>query len=196
MISGLTMADDSSKVINIFGDTCEHGLFAQPKGHFMVFVFCDSALGSNIGIILSRMNDKTGASSAWGIDHRFWQDGPWVTDVTSLAWDPFSERLYVATSEVYGDGGVFVLDLANRRFDRIYSITDVDGQAIKELSEKFPLEGQYSLIEDLNVEERTMTLSLRFFYGDGESAELGRKVVHLGTGTVDPGVTQAGPALP
>lgn len=41
-------------IVNVFGQRCIHGLHPQPNsGPFSVFVFCDDALGTNIGVILT-----------------------------------------------------------------------------------------------------------------------------------------------
>lgn len=178
---GLNAGDGSGRVIDLMGSSCEHGPAKQPGGHFVAFVFCDDALGTNLGIILSRLSDDTDTTGVWRVDQRFWQEGPWVTDVTSLAWDPFSNRLFVATSEVYGDGGVFVLDLPSKRHERIYSIADVDSQTFVDTATSLKAESHFGFIEELNVEERSVTVSIRLAYGDGESKVVGRETLRLGS---------------
>ncbi len=180
---GLWAGGDSTGVIDLMGSACEHGPSKQPNGHFFAFVFCDSALGSNMGIILSRLTNETDATGVWGVDQRFWQEGPWVTDVTSLAWDPFSDKLYVATAEVYGDGGVFVLDLLHKKYERIYSIADIDPQTVRDKAAEVRAESHFGFIEELNVKERSITVSIRLAYGDAQSAVIGRKTVRLGSDT-------------
>jgi hypothetical protein len=181
--SGVNAGDDSGGVIDVMGSSCEQGPSKQPNGHFLAFVFCDSALGSNLGIILSRLTNDTDATGVWGVDQRFWQDGPWVTDVTSFAWDPFSNRLYVATDDIYGDGGVFVLDLLNKKHERIYSIGDIDSQTVQNTATKLQAESHFGFIEELDVGERSVTVSIRLAYGDGQSIVVGRRTVRLGSGT-------------
>jgi len=44
----------------------------------------------------------------------------WGSDVTSFAWGPDAKNLYVATSMIYGDGGVFDVDLQTRNAKRIF----------------------------------------------------------------------------
>lgn len=180
---GLSAGDDARRVIDMTGSSCVHGPSQQPNGHFVAFVFCDSALGTNLGIILSRLTSEIDTTGGWGIDQRFWQSGPWVTDVTSIAWDPFSNKLYVATAETYGDGGVFVLDLLNRKHERIYSIEDVDSQTLEAAATELEAESHFGFIEELNVEKRSLTVSIRLAYGDGQSKIVGRKTIRLGSGT-------------
>jgi hypothetical protein len=182
-VPSLNTGDDARGVIDLMGSSCEHGPAKQPNGHFLAFVFCDSALGTNLGIVLSRLTNETDATGVWGVDQRFWQNGPWVTDVTSFAWDPFSNRLYVATAEIYGDGAVFVLDLLNRKHERIYSIEEVDPQIVRDTATELQAESHFGFIETLSVEEKSITVSIRLAYGDGQSKVVGRKTVGLGLGT-------------
>ena len=180
IVPDLNAGDDGGGVIKLMGSNCKRGLVTQPKGDFLAFVFCDSALGTHLGIILPRLTSETDRAGVWGINNRFWQDGPWVTDVTSLAWDPFSSRLYVATAEVYGDGSVFVLDLPNRKHKRIYSIDDVDPKTLQDKAMELKAESHFGHIETLNVEEKTITVSIRLVYGDGQSKIVGKKTIPLG----------------
>jgi hypothetical protein len=107
---------------------CEHRLHPQPdKGPFSVFLFCDDALGSNMGIILTEPGGGPGAMELtgdsiwdkWQTNDRFWQDKLWATDVVNLLWSPSLRYLYVATSGMYGDGGFFKLDLKERAHVRL-----------------------------------------------------------------------------
>jgi hypothetical protein len=107
---------------------CAQRLYQQPVGGpFSVFLFCDDALGSNIGVI----NTSGGAGpgrielgptrewSKWNVNDRFWQQSEWATDVTSFAWSLDLKSLYVATSEIYGTGAVYKLDLVSRTFSTL-----------------------------------------------------------------------------
>ncbi len=179
---GVNAGDDSSGIIDVMGSSCEQGPAKQPNGHFLAFVFCDGALGSNLGIILSELTEDTDATGVWGVDQRFWQDGPWVTDVTSFAWDPFSDRLYVATDATYGDGAVYVLDLLGKKHRRIYSIDDIDSQTVENAAERLQAESHFGFIEKLDVEERSVTVSIRLAYGDGQAEVVGRRTVPFGSG--------------
>jgi hypothetical protein len=183
IVPSLSAGDDGPGVIDLMGSSCEHGPVKQPNGHFLAFVFCDGALGSNLGIVLSRLTNETDTTGEWGVDQRFWQNGPWVNDVTSFAWDPFSNRLYVATAEIYGDGAVFVLDLPNRKYERIYSIEEVDSQIVRDTAVELQAESHFGYIEELSVEEKSITVSIRLAYGDGQSRIVGTKTVGLGLGT-------------
>ncbi|MEJ2061105.1 MAG: hypothetical protein P8Y64_11580 [Gammaproteobacteria bacterium] len=104
---------------------CKQGLYHQPSGGpFSVFLFCDDALGSNIGII----NTADGAGPGtiplpqpktwdkWDVNDRFWQQPEWATDVNSFAWSPDLRFLYVATSGIYGTGDLYKLDLVKRTY--------------------------------------------------------------------------------
>jgi hypothetical protein len=109
---------------------CKHGLHPQPKGGpFSVFLFCDGALGSNIGVILTERGAGPGKIELsrtnvwdkwkWDTNDRFWQEKEWATDVENFAWSPSFRYIYAATSGIYGDGGFFKLDLKDRVFERL-----------------------------------------------------------------------------
>jgi len=110
-------------VVKAKGASCKQRLYDQPGGGpFAVFLFCDDAAGSNIGVV----NVASGAGPGkiklagdkrwdmWAPNARFWQDVEWATDVTSFAWSADLKYLYVGTSSVYGTGGLYRLDLVNR----------------------------------------------------------------------------------
>ena len=125
----LTSAEESMPYfIQAFHKHCEYGLYPQPNdGPFSVYLFCDDALGSNIGVINTQPTAGPGKLKLtgtktwdkWYTYDRFWQEKIWATDVVNFAWSPFFRYLYVATSSVYGDGGFFKLDLKNREFIRL-----------------------------------------------------------------------------
>lgn len=58
-------------------------------------------------------------AKTWDMANRVWQESQWASDVTSFAWSPDGKRLYVATSEIYGSGGLFELDLVSRKARQI-----------------------------------------------------------------------------
>ncbi|UCH22779.1 MAG: hypothetical protein JSU83_06080 [Deltaproteobacteria bacterium] len=110
---------------------CPHGLHQQPNGGpYSVFVFCDDAGGTNIGIILTEPGAGPGKLEIpgpikmwyWHTYDRFWQERQWAADITSFAWSPSFKYAYVATSFIYGDGGIFKLDLINRKAHEIILI--------------------------------------------------------------------------
>ena len=107
---------------------CPHGLHQQPnEGPYSVHVFCDGALGVNNGIILTERGAGPGKLEIpgpyktwyWYPHDRFWQELKWAADVRSFAWSPSFRYAYVATSFVYGDGGIFKLDLMYKRAEEI-----------------------------------------------------------------------------
>jgi hypothetical protein len=124
LVYGISFAQESSYyLIQAQFEDCRHGLHAQPNGGpFSVFLFCDDALGSNIGVILTQPGAGPGNIKLnteqiwdqWNTSDRFWQDNLWATDVVNFLWSPSLRYLYVATSGVYGNGGFFKLDLQAR----------------------------------------------------------------------------------
>lgn len=126
--AGSYAKDQNRYLVHVSPRSCTHGLHAQPNdGPFSVFVFCDDALGVNIGVILTEPGSGPGKLKLegtktwdkWNNTDRFWQDSTWAADVTSFAWSPSYRYLYIATSAIYGDGGVFKLDLKNKKSSRI-----------------------------------------------------------------------------
>jgi hypothetical protein len=88
-------------------------LHSQPNGPFALFLFCEDALGSYISVLYANPigAPATPAPHRWRLDDRYWHDPLWGADVTSYAWAPDGKRLFVATSEIYGSGGLFELNL-------------------------------------------------------------------------------------
>jgi hypothetical protein len=78
-------------------------------------VSCEDAQGDYLTVLYTGQvvaaND-----SAWerSIGERAWHDEKWGDDVTSYAWGPGGEWLYVATSDTYGTGAVYLLDLRRK----------------------------------------------------------------------------------
>lgn len=108
--------DIGDRIIDVFGKKCSHGenmpTIDSPK--FTAYIFCDDGLGTQIGIILSEKGGGDHSSKLWQINHRFWQEGLWMTDVKQLVWSDDGNYLYVVTSEVYSDESLYELDLSNR----------------------------------------------------------------------------------
>jgi hypothetical protein len=101
--------------------SCPHGLHAQPNGPFALFLFCEDALGSYLSVIYAAPigAPATPAPHRWRLNDRYWHDSLWGSDVTSYAWSPDGSRLFVATGEIYGSGGLFELNLRERKSRQI-----------------------------------------------------------------------------
>jgi hypothetical protein len=115
-------------------DGCPHGLHKQPNGPMAVILFCEDALGTYIGLVYYdtmggpvpyRFNEKLSETEketyykTWSLENRMWQNPLWASDVTSYAWGPDGTKLYVATSEVYGSGALYELDLVRKMHKQI-----------------------------------------------------------------------------
>lgn len=101
---------------------CSRGLHRQPDGPFAVLLFCEDALGDHLSVVyLEPLGGPAAApfAGSWAMNDRVWEDALWGSDITSFAWGPDGRRLYVATSEVYGSGGLFELDLVSRKARQI-----------------------------------------------------------------------------
>lgn len=115
-------------------DSCNHGLYKQPNGPMALILFCEDVLGVYIGLVyydsmgspvpsqfFSRLSEteKETYYKIWSLKNRMWQDPLWASDVTSYAWGPDGTRLYVATSDIYGSGALYELDLVRKRYKQI-----------------------------------------------------------------------------
>jgi hypothetical protein len=107
----------SQRLVLTYAKICKHGLHLQPEaGKFAVMLFCDDAAGANVGIVCYQPGcDET----PWDLSDRFWQDQVWASDVTAFAWDKNGKCLYISTSEIYGAGDLFALNLPARRYVKV-----------------------------------------------------------------------------
>jgi hypothetical protein len=102
--------------VEIYPKVCKQGLHQGPSGKFNIFVFCDDAQGSTIGIINPAPGAQiaSGVENAWSLEKRFWQEQEWARDVDSYTWLE-GDKLEVKTNSTYGSGKKYQLDLINRK---------------------------------------------------------------------------------
>jgi hypothetical protein len=114
-------ADDGSPgVVPAYPKVCRHGLHPQPGGGpFAVLLFCDDAAGSHLAAACYAPGCGEAHGQAWSLSNRVWQGAPWSDDVTAFAWDPNGTCLYVSTSETYGTGQLFALNLHTRHYSAV-----------------------------------------------------------------------------
>jgi hypothetical protein len=105
---------------DIFPKVCKQGLYEGPNRKFAVYVFCDDALGTNIGIIntSSAAFAGPGSKKVWSVDTRFWQEARFSRDVRNIEWSPNGEKITVETQDIYGTGKTYVIDLINKRIEK------------------------------------------------------------------------------
>lgn len=151
---------------------CKHGLHTQPnKGPFSIFLFCDDALGSNIGIILTERGAGPGNVPLnemkvwpnWEPTKRFWQDDKWAADVINFAWGPSQRYMYVATSGIYGDGGFFKIDLREHSYQRLLPN---GGAKYKSLSP------HQFLTRIVNADSKAKKLTVKISYVDSKDEQI------------------------
>ena len=103
-------------------DAGETRLELQPGGPFAVMVLRNGTLGEHLAIIyhgpMPNVHD-----GAWTLDDRWWQDSLWSAHANAMVWSPDGTALYVSTGN-RGSGGVFRLDLRNRRASRVWPNDD------------------------------------------------------------------------
>lgn len=149
--------------INTSHKTCKHGLHEQPDfGPFSIFVFCDDAMGSNIGIINATPGAGPGGIDLgptkewpnWYVNNRFWQESGWATDTTAVVWSKDLKSLYVPTSPIYGTGNLYKLNLVEKKAAILIPNTTV------ELS---PKHSHSTKILSVNPDTGDITVKLEFY---------------------------------
>lgn len=169
-----------SYLIQASGKYCKHGLHAQPNGGpFSIFLFCDDALGSNIGVINTEPGAGPGAIQLteakvwdkWYTFDRFWQEKEWATDVVNFAWSPSLRYIYVATSRIYGDGGLFRLDLKERTAVRLLPTPKASYFSRLDKVE------YYTYIDNINVKKKLIRVKIYTY--DTDKALIAAEDIHL-----------------
>lgn len=149
-------------------------ILKQPNGPFAAIVFDEDALAIHTCIIFYE-NMGVPVEGKWSISERAWCSDKWGSDITSMYWCPDGKCLYVATSSVYGDGGVFKLDLYNKKFVKVYPTANKGSkyvsatEILSSSKDKLRLKVEFSEIveekgklpEDRFVEEKEVTLPLK-----------------------------------
>src|SRR3989442_11397753 len=122
LLAPAAAAIESAHVEPVFGQACRTGPHKQPGGPFAAYVFCDDALGSNIAVLYSDLGDPR--FEKWTLTRRFWQGEAWAADVHDLGWVPGRNQLVVTTSEIYGSGATYLLDLETQSFIVLFEPKD------------------------------------------------------------------------
>jgi len=116
-----------TNILKVSPKFCKHGLNQPEHDDFAVFIFCDDALGSQIGVILTRPGvGPIEVNTEWSATNRFWQEGPWMRDVKEMVWSKSGSYLYVLTSDIYSEEALYELDLKQRK-----ALELLDGKKIK-----------------------------------------------------------------
>jgi hypothetical protein len=126
-MAGDTTITPNKQVVRLVGTACRQGVHRQPNGPFAVIAFCEDALGSYVAVVCYKPGacekaeypDGTIRFAGWSYQSRTWQQDPWTSDVTALAWSPDGKYLYVSTSEIYGSGALYLLNLEERTFRQL-----------------------------------------------------------------------------
>ncbi len=133
----------------------------QPNGPFLVLALCEMGFGCSMTLVCYRpgLCEKTigpdGAAhfSGWRFDDRIWQQARWSSDVTGAAWSCDGGSLFVSTSDVYGSGALFQIEL--------------EGKVVHQLLPKgklatMAMPGPGYIIIGINPDRRTIT----YYAGD------------------------------
>jgi len=110
----------ASEVVDVSAKNCRHGLNQPVGGDFAVFIFCDDALGTQLGVIYQKPGvGPAEKNTDWSNVKRFWQEGPWMIDVVQIVWSESKDYMYLTTSPIYGDGSFYELDLRHRKATKL-----------------------------------------------------------------------------
>lgn len=114
----------NATLLNRSNDTGRHETYfiSDPTKRSGVMVFCDDALGTTIGVVATDLPKSDELEAGWQQERRFWQDEAWCINVTSLGWSEDGRFLFVATSDTYGSGNIYQLDLEKRRAAVIFPV--------------------------------------------------------------------------
>ncbi len=94
---------------------CPGGSHRQPNGPFAVALFCEDALGTYLSVIyIGPIGAPATQNGRWTLADRYWHDPLWGSDVTWFKWSQDGTHLFISTSEIYGSGGFFELDVLKR----------------------------------------------------------------------------------
>jgi hypothetical protein len=96
-------------------DACHPARHPQPGGPFVAVIECGPDGAASLRIARGGQDDDPQRRAAWPASGEPWAERAWSTDVSSLAWAPDRERVFVATSDLHGAGGFFELDLGARK---------------------------------------------------------------------------------
>jgi hypothetical protein len=105
---------------NLFPNSCKDGLYYGPNKLFAIYVFCDDASGTTIGLINTSPGAYAGPGSekAWRLSSRFWQEPGFSCDVEYARWSSDGKKIVIRTGNTYGSGKTYSLDLINKQIEK------------------------------------------------------------------------------
>jgi len=103
----------------VSGSSCKQDLYYGPGKKFAIYVFCDDAVGTTVGIINTQPGAYVGPGSenAWELHDRFLQDKDWALDVDFFEWSSNGLKVIIKTNAIYGTGKTYKIDLLSKKFE-------------------------------------------------------------------------------
>jgi hypothetical protein len=98
----------------------------NPKSRFAIFVWSQDAAGTDIGILDTGIGDLPGPWRA-NVAARFWAKD-WSVDAAFLSWSPEGDELVIACGDVFGNCGIYEVDLFNRKDHKIGSLCGLNAE--------------------------------------------------------------------
>jgi len=133
----------------------------QDPSRYVVEVFCEDALGNYIGIV-RKAHLGAPIDGGWTLTTRFWQEDTWSTDVWSIAWVDDGRSLLVSSSNIYGEGAIFLLDLQARSSRILFSGETSDSRIVT--------------IDRVDESKREVFFEIERFVNEGDPIFLKRSV--------------------
>lgn len=109
-----------NEVIEVNAEACKKQEIKIKGTPFEVDIFCEDALGVYIGIIHRGIMGLP-VSNGWTIEDRYWQVKDWSMDVKSLMQINDGKNLLISTSGIYGDAGIYLLDLSQKTWKKVFA---------------------------------------------------------------------------
>lgn len=129
-----SFAIDDPNFIEVSPKYCKHGLEERKDSNYSLYIFCDDASGTKLGVIHSSPFRHSG--DRWTESERFWQEDEWATDVLQIYWNPTRENLFVITSEAYNSNSLYELSLDSKTYKKLLDGKEVNkGLEIESTSE-------------------------------------------------------------
>lgn len=126
-----------NNIVLLSNGICKHGLTKLNSSPYSIFSFCEDTLGNYLAIVYYEKMSLP-VDGSWSLSDRVWQNEEWSKDVVSYFYDCENSVIFVSTSEIYGEGGIYRLDLEKRKYEkltndavkegRVYELTKIDKQ--------------------------------------------------------------------
>lgn len=129
----LTTLNSHYQIVNISQGAPGSHLFVQENGSFALILSCEDALGNYLTVSFWN-NMGSPAIGNWKIDQRFWSEAIWSSDPQTFFW--YDKNFVVlSTSGVGGHGGIYLINLMDKKSKLIFQNSKHRDEAIYTLTQ-------------------------------------------------------------